>query len=205
MKQLILGNLKYIISLIITIFIFLCIKYFFGEYIVSIDNYIYHIIHNDNIYEFLNLMNILTNFGEEYTFIIILIVMLLINKKDTIYEFINLIFTFLVNVLTKNLFMRQRPVNSLIELPSGFSFPSGHTMCSVSFYGFLIFLIIKKIQNKYLKIFSILFLIMLILIVAFSRIYLKVHYFTDVVGGLILGIICLLMIINIYKKELNKI
>jgi len=74
-------------------------------------------------------------------------------------------------------------------------------MCSVAFYGMLIYLVNKRLKNKYLKVFINTCFVLTIIIIAFSRIYLNVHYFSDVVGGFILGIICLRMFIRYDKIE----
>ena len=72
-------------------------------------------------------------------------------------------------------------------------------MCSVAFYGFVIYLVSKYIKNKFLRYFLYFLLIFIIIIIGFSRIYLNVHFTTDVIGGAILGCVCLLMIINYVK------
>jgi undecaprenyl-diphosphatase len=88
----------------------------------------------------------------------------------------------LIKLSLKQLFHRIRPDNSLIEGGvNGFSFPSGHAMMGVAFYGFLIWLAAYEINNKWL----------LILLISFSRIYLRVHYVTDVVAGICAGIVWL--------------
>ena len=115
--------------------------------------------------------------------------------------FINLLWVYIVSIIFKNIIMRERPMLSLIEKPSDFSFPSGHTMCSVAFYGFIVYLLLKNIKNYFLKWLIVFVFSMLVIFIGISRIYLNVHYFTDVIGGFILGSICLLMIINIYIKN----
>ena len=72
-------------------------------------------------------------------------------------------------------------------------------MCSVAFYGFIIYLVNKYIKNKILKWIIIFLCLITIILIGFSRLYLNVHYFTDVIGGLILGLVCLLMFVNYVK------
>ncbi|MGH2552188.1 MAG: phosphatase PAP2 family protein [Chitinophagaceae bacterium] len=93
--------------------------------------------------------------------------------------------------LLKNLVQRQRPSNQLVEGITNFSFPSGHAFMSIAFYGFLIWWSASTIKNKIQQRLLISFLLFLILIIGFSRIYLRVHYTTDVFAGFCIGIIWL--------------
>jgi membrane-associated phospholipid phosphatase len=98
----------------------------------------------------------------------------------------------LIKLSLKQLFHRIRPDNSLIEGGvNGFSFPSGHAMMGVAFYGFLIWLTAYEINNKWLQRTVIFLLALLILLISFSRIYLRVHYVTDVIAGICAGIVWL--------------
>lgn len=97
-----------------------------------------------------------------------------------------------IKLLLKQLFHRLRPDNSLIEGGvNGFSFPSGHALLSVAFYGFLIWLTAHSISNKWLQRGVIILLVLIILAISFSRIYLRVHYATDVIAGLCIGFVWL--------------
>ena len=71
----------------------------------------------------------------------------------------------------------------------------------VAFYGFLIYLFNKYVKNKILKVILNVLFVLSIVFVAFSRLYLGVHYFSDVIMGILLGILSLLMYINYVKKE----
>jgi membrane-associated phospholipid phosphatase len=98
-----------------------------------------------------------------------------------------------VKLLLKNLFQRARPIDPVIEGGvSGYSFPSGHALLGVVFYGFLIWWAAISIRNKWLQGFIIGILLLIILSVSFSRIYLRVHYSTDIMAGLCLGFVWLI-------------
>lgn len=76
-------------------------------------------------------------------------------------------------------------------------------MVSAGFYGLIIYLIAKKVKNKWIKYISCTLLSVLILLIGLSRIYLGVHYPSDVIGGFLVSIIYLIMIVNIIKPILN--
>jgi undecaprenyl-diphosphatase len=88
----------------------------------------------------------------------------------------------------KELFQRLRPTDPLLQGITNFSFPSGHAFMSVSFYGLLIWLTWTHVRNNHLRIIFTILLSVLILLIGLSRIYLRVHYATDVIAGFSLGI-----------------
>ena len=125
-------------------------------------------------------------------------------KKNRWFITIDLVGVTLVNQVIKHIIRRPRPnVLRLVE-ESGYSFPSGHSMVSMAFYGIIIYLVYKNVTNKYLKWLLITLLSLLILSIGFSRIYVGVHYFTDVAGGFLLGLAYLIIYINIYNKRIGK-
>jgi undecaprenyl-diphosphatase len=100
----------------------------------------------------------------------------------------------------KNLFGRPRPLIPLLEEARGLSFPSGHALMSVTFYGLIIYIIWHSIKHQGLKWTLIVFLIILILLIGFSRIYLRVHYPTDVMAGFATGFLWLVISIAIINR-----
>lgn len=91
----------------------------------------------------------------------------------------------------KNLFDRPRPLIPLLEEARGLSFPSGHALMSVTFYGLLIYIFWHTVKNKALKWSLIIFFLLLIHLIGFSRIYLRVHYTSDVIAGFATGFLWL--------------
>ena len=77
----------------------------------------------------------------------------------------------------------------LISKKNGYSFPTGHTFASVVFYEMLAFRCYEKIRINFFKRLVIATLVLLTLVIRFSRIYLKLHYVSDVIAGFSLGII----------------
>lgn len=190
-------NRKKTISLI-SFGLFLIVLIFVLKYDnLVIDNYIINLFKYKNDL-LTNFMKIITLFGSAYVIVPCCIILLfaLKNKKNKILMTSNLVIITLLNQLLKCVFRRLRPINGIIS-ESGYSFPSGHSMVSMAFYGFLIYLLYKS-NFKYKNIFIGL-LIVLILLIGISRIYLGVHYPTDVFGGFLLSISYLLLFIEISK------
>ena len=88
---------------------------------------------------------------------------------------------------------RVRPVGIALIEQGGYSFPSGHSMMAFAFYGFIIYLINKSNMAKKKKIVITTLLSILILLIGVSRIYLGVHFASDVLGGFILSLIHLIL------------
>lgn len=99
--------------------------------------------------------------------------------------------------LLKNLIQRQRPPDQLVEGITNFSFPSGHAFMSIAFYGLLIWWLGSHLKNKLHRQIAISFLLFIILLIGFSRIYLRVHYTTDVIAGFCIGIIWVIILLKI--------
>ena len=105
-----------------------------------------------------------------------------------------------LNVILKHIIQRKRPnINRLIP-EKGYSFPSGHSMMSMAFYGMLIFLIFKYVKNTTLKWTLIVILTILLSTIGITRIYLGVHYPSDVIGGFVVSLTYLFILTEIYNK-----
>lgn len=98
----------------------------------------------------------------------------------------------------KELFQRIRPLNQIIQ-ETGFSFPSGHTTMAVAFFGLITYLFSEN-KSKKTKTTISLISILMILLTGFTRIYLRVHWLTDIIGGFILGGTILLLSILAFRK-----
>ena len=94
-------------------------------------------------------------------------------------------------LLLKEFFNRERPVMPLLEPVAGLSFPSGHALMSMSFYGLLVIIVWEQVKNNTWKWVLTTLLLLLIFLIGFSRIYLRLHYFSDVMAGFAMGIIWL--------------
>ena len=117
---------------------------------------------------------------------------------------LNLVIIFLLNLILKNIVQRPRPNEFRIVDETGYSFPSGHSMISMAFYGFIIYLIYKNAKNKYIKWTAIIFLSILIFTIGVSRIYLGVHYTSDVIAGFLISIAYLIIMTNLIGEYINN-
>ena len=102
-----------------------------------------------------------------------------------------LLSSLLVMSLLKRLIQRQRPPDPLVDGITNYSFPSGHAFMSVAFYGLLIWYATIYIHTKWRRRMLIFFLLLVIAAIGFSRIYLRVHYATDVIAGICAGFVWL--------------
>ena len=110
----------------------------------------------------------------------------------------------ILNPVLKNIFDRERPtLLRLIDI-TGFSFPSGHAMGSTAFFGSVMFIINRKMSGADKGIIIGLCALM-ILMVSISRVYLGVHYPTDIVAGIIGGVFCIVLSTLILRKKLYNI
>lgn len=111
----------------------------------------------------------------------------------------------LLMLLLKQLFRRKRPLSPLLKAAKGLSFPSGHAIMSVTFYGLLIYILQHIISNEGLKLLVIMLLVFLIIGIGYSRIYLRVHYASDVAAGFIIGLLWLIISLAVLKGLENNI
>lgn len=119
----------------------------------------------------------------------VLVVMLLMivafapGKRPGMCCTVNLVLVALLNAGIKMLVQRPRPEGFRLVAESGFSFPSGHSMVSMAFFGLVIWFVWRYERDRRLKIALTVALAVVIAMVGISRIYLGVHYASDVIGG----------------------
>lgn len=148
------------------------------------------------------IMKCITWFGGATSLLLItfLLFIFIRNKKIGVCIGSNLVIITILNQVFKAMLQRPRPTEYRIINETGYSFPSGHSMVSMAFYGYLIYLIYKHIKNKYLKWSLIILLSLLIFSIGFSRIYLGVHYVSDVIAGFVISIAYLIVFTRITSK-----
>lgn len=124
--------------------------------------------------------------------------------KDKTYKIlipINLTFIGTINSILKQIFKRNRPNQFRLMQEEGYSFPSGHAMASTAFYGLFIYIIYKKIDNKRIRNSLCFIFALLILFIDISRIYIGVHYTSDVIAGTCFSIAYLIIILKMVKLK----
>lgn len=152
----------------------------------------------------------ITNFGGAIFIILLTVILIAVikNKKIGLSILTNLAIITILNQLLKKILQRPRPTEYRIIEESGYSFPSGHSMISMAFYGYLIYLIYKYVENKNVKWILISLLSVLICLIGISRIYLGVHYTSDVLGGFLISISYLVIYIsavnNVFCRKEEK-
>lgn len=100
----------------------------------------------------------------------------------------------------KLFFGRPRPEVPLLNAAAGLSFPSGHAFMSFTFYGLLAYLLYRELKRPWLKMVSVTISILFIFLIGLSRIYLRVHYLSDVLAGMSLGVIWLTISLAVLNK-----
>lgn len=193
-----------IISVCMTIFLILAISIIKAESII-IDDIGYNLISKYLISDFMTpIVKIVTQLASPIFLVILTILLMVFIKNNNIRKYIcvNLIVSTILNFGIKNIVRRTRPEGFRIIEESGYSFPSGHSMVSMAFYGLFIYLIYKKVDNKYLKNCLIFLLSIIILLIGLSRIYLGVHYTSDVLAGFLLGISYLIVFVSVINEKI---
>lgn len=196
------NNKKTIIFSISTILFIALTAIILSNKIKTIDNIIKSFVIEIREDSLTNFMTIITNIGSAYSLIIISIILLIIIKRKQIPKIIsiNLLLVFLISHITKIIIRRPRPIGINLINATGYSFPSGHSMVSMAYFGFIAYLIYKYINNKILKVILISLIFIIVILIGFSRIYLGVHYFSDVIGGFLLSTTYLMVFIKLTAK-----
>lgn len=134
-------------------------------------------------------MEFFTTIGSEVPVIIILVIAMFVlyrvlgHRRELLFLAIAVVGSVLLNTVLKILFRRERPeINRIIEA-NGYSFPSGHSMTAFTMYVALTFLIWKHVPSRLGRILFVAVSTLLIVTIGISRIYLGVHYPSDVIGG----------------------
>jgi len=202
-KEFIVKNLKWIILFICLIGFCALAEDVFNKEIMKGDIIGYKIVSTFLISDFATpIAKFITNFGGAIFLVIATITLFIVikNKKIGISILSNVAIVTVLNQLIKRILQRPRPTEYRMIEETGYSFPSGHSMVSMAFYGYFIYLIYKYVKNKYVKWISISLLSLLICAIGISRIYLGVHYTSDVLGGFLISISYLIIYISAANK-----
>ena len=199
MKEFIKKNLKWFILLVCLVGFLKLAEDVFSKEILQADIVGYKLISSLLISDFATpIAKFITNFGGAIVLIgtTIILVISIRNRRIGLSIIANLGIITGLNLLLKQIVQRPRPTEYRIIDETGYSFPSEHSMVSMAFYGFLIYLIYKYVKNQYLKIGLITFLSILIISIGISRIYLGVHYTSDVMAGFCISVSYLVLYVS---------
>lgn len=154
---------------------------FFGSYVASMQT--------NTLTDF---FKVITHLGDKYALVVIfgLILVLVLMRKlfvgRALILFVSVGGAIGVSTILKHLVERARPLNGLVT-EMGYAFPSNHATMAIVTYGFCIYLLMRSKISSCIRKILISILVLLILLIGFSRIYLGVHFFSDIMGGYTLG------------------
>lgn len=191
-------NSKWIIFFISLVLFFFIAEDVFTKDIMVMDTKGYEFISGFSSKGVTLFMKCITYFGSVYVLVPLIVIVFMITKSRKLNIVIgsNLVIVTILNQVLKFIFQRPRPEEYRLINESGFSFPSGHSMVSMAFYGMLIYVIYRYVGNRYIRYGLMGILFILILFIGISRIYLGVHYTSDVIGGFLLSISYLIVYIK---------
>lgn len=162
-------------------------------------------IHNNTNPIILSLMKFISFIGSErflFPAVTMAIAYTLVKKRYYISKLLLLstLGSYLLNYLLKQIFHRTRPIEYFLVNQGGLSFPSGHSMVTMTFYSTLAFLLAKKVDNNRKKRLIHIIAFVMICLMGISRLYLGVHWPTDVIGGFLVGYIFYYLSIRLVKE-----
>jgi len=151
----------------------------------------------------------ITMLGKWYVAMVIVLAVAIIfyvknHKKYIIPFFISVGGSFITGWLGKIIWQRPRPLEMAVYTEHSWSFPSGHAILAVSLYGFLFYFFWKNLKKQPHKVAALFFCLLIIIAVGFSRLYLGVHYLSDVLAGYLVGMVWLgisIAMVEIKKEE----
>ena len=198
-------NLKYIVC------IFSLISFLILAYLIKTKT---NLVIDEKIYSFISkfISNNITTAVKFITFlgsatvvigVTVLSLIFIKDKKVGLFMSIDLVVITIFQYILKFVFQRNRPIGINLVEETSYSFPSGHSLTAMAFYGFIIYLIYssklpKRSKNIYISLFS-----LLIFIVGISRVYLGVHFFTDVIGAFSFSLFYLIIYTTVIKDRLK--
>ena len=207
LKEMLKNNYKWIILLIMSIiFIWIALRVKENPGL-KVDEYIYNFLHQFESPNLTKFFNVITNLIGIPVICFICLIFVLVSKIKKNYKYCpfvlaNLTLILILNFILKQIFMRPRPELMLVK-EFGYSFPSGHAMVSMAFYGLFIYILNHSDIKKWLRYILTIFILLLIILIGISRIYLNVHYFSDVIAGFAVSVIYLIIFTKFMKAFLG--
>jgi undecaprenyl-diphosphatase len=138
------------------------------------------------------------------TLVISVYLLYLKKKKESLYFLSNILGVWLFNETLKYIFKRSRPIGSRLIDAIGYSFPSGHAMVFMGFSLILIYLILMHFKSRKMAYIISIIVFILAILVGISRVYLGVHYFSDVIAGWLVGFLWASTSIVVHRTIIHK-
>lgn len=207
MRNKVIKNKKIIIATFAILAFLIILRDIYISQVTFYDNWAYSVfVENLRDEKITLIMKLITALGSGLVLLTILLLMFLLykNKKDTYIAAINISLIFILNNVIKMIVQRPRPSGYNLVIENNYSFPSGHSMVSTAFYGFIIYLIYKNVKDRKKRNILISLLFILIILICVSRIYLGVHYLSDTIGGFCFSIAYLMIFVSFVPKLFNE-
>lgn len=183
---------KYLFIVPLVLFLFDYLLVYF-HIIDSVDRFVYEmtqLLKCSFMTEFFKLCSFL---GSTYFYVVTIALLFIVRGRKELYTGIHLLIIQAINRIIKFIVKRPRPDKIYhMVTETNFSFPSGHSMSAMAGYGLFI-IELKNSEWRYKKV-GMIFLAVMIFLIGLSRIYLGVHYFSDVIGGFLLSLSYILFV-----------
>lgn len=178
---------------------------FFPDSLISVDSSIQQMIRRNLSATLTSFVKQVTHFGSARYVIIILCLLLLLFlfKKwytEAIFLTVNVAMAPILVTILKYVYDRQRPSLPHLVVEKGLSFPSGHATVSIMLYVTLMVICRQRISHQHLKAIPVVLAIIVVVLIGMSRIYLGVHYPTDILGGWLISGSWLLFLFPVYDE-----
>lgn len=190
-KKIFISNL--ILSIILCFLILL-------DHIYWLDQNVYDFVISFKTEDVTNMFMILSDIIYLVGVVSILFLIFYKNKKASFLVVLNLGLSFFTSTILKFIFRRNRPIGIALVIEHGYSMPSSHAFVSTAFFGFIAYFIYKNFEKGKLRSFLLLFFMFYVFMIGLSRIYLGVHYASDVLLGFSTGLIYLVIFVKLFSK-----
>jgi len=190
-KKIFISNL--ILSILLCFLILL-------DHIHWLDSNVYNFVISFKTQDVTNMFKILSDIIYLVAVICLLFLIFYKNKKASFLVMLNLILSFFTSTILKLIFRRSRPIGIALVLEQGYSMPSSHAFVSTAFFGFIAYFIYKNFEKGKLRTFLLMFFMFYVFMIGLSRVYLGVHYASDVLLGFSTGLIYLVVFVKLFSK-----
>ncbi len=195
--------MKTIYYLYISIFFFFCF-FFLSIFIINGNTIFFDVPFYEWLFSFPleSFFRFITDFGDTFWICIFVVIAFFFLRKKRSRELLlgTMIVESVLNLLLKYFFSRERPGFPHLVEETGYSFPSGHMMAATSFSFLMIYFLWESNLSKTWKVLFTVCLILFSILIGLSRIYLGVHYTSDVIGAFCISLSVLSFCIFLFRS-----